>query len=172
MTQRSSTKLLIKQALLLGLLYSTSAWSLASDKKEVISFSADTVNIEYQKKVTNLTGNAVITQGSTTIVGENIFIYQKDDNQVDKIVIYGSEQQQAKYTTQIEKKDSLFAASADIIEYYEDKKLAVFSGNVHTNDGVNFLDGPKISYWMDKKRLISDASKTQRTTIRITPNAH
>ena len=171
MIRALASKRLISLLLLLGVLYfAPSCWALPDDKNQPIVFSADAVNVEYGKKITTLIGNAIVTQGSTTIKGEKIVIYHHEDDKLEKIIVYGSAKRRAVYSARLTKKDSLFTASADIIKYFQDEKLAVFLGNAHATDGVNSFDGPNISYWTEQQKLKSEASKTQRTTIRITPD--
>ena len=119
MIRALASKRLISLLLLLGVLYfAPSCWALPDDKNQPIVFSADAVNVEYGKKITTLIGNAIVTQGSTTIKGEKIVIYHHEDDKLEKIIVYGSAKRRAVYSARLTKKDSLFTASADIIKYF------------------------------------------------------
>lgn len=162
--------------LLIAISITISSHALKADKDKILKITADAVDVLYKEKKTIMKGNAVIIQGSTKLIGEKVIIYYDKDNKLEKIFAYGAKNtsnknKQAQYHTILDKNNSPFTATADIIEYFNKKKLAKFLGNAYANDGTNTFSGAELEYWSDKGEVRTKGSKTKKIQLTIVPDS-
>lgn len=146
-------------------------FGLKTDSSKPMDISADTVDVLYKMKKTILTGNAVITQGSTELSADKIIIYYDKNNKFEKMFAYGTKDKQAEYHTTLDKNNSPFTATADIIQYFDQQNLAKFLHNARANDGTNNFAGDELEYWSEKGEVLTKGSKTKKVQITIMPNS-
>ncbi len=162
----------LKQAILtflLTFLVNTASIALPEDKKQPINIIADKVNINYAQNISILEGNVQVTQGSTVLSGNKVIVYTDKNQQLIKLIAYGSKTAQAQYETIPTPKDSPFHATSDIITYIAPEKRAIFDGNAHATDGSNQFNGPEFEYFTEEQKVVTQKQANQRSSIIIYP---
>jgi len=150
---------------------SPTACALKTDSDKPMNISAHSLDILYEDRKSILTGDALITQGTTKLSGEKIIIYYDKNNKFEKMFAYGNKNTQAQYNTILDKNYSLFSSTADTIQYFNKNKLAKFLGDAHANDGTNNFAGPELEYWSERGEVLTKGNKAQKIQITIMPDS-
>ncbi len=145
---------------------------LPDDKEKPLQVVSDNVIVNYAEGITTLQGEVTVTQGTTKLNGDKVVVYTDKQQQLIKLIAYGTPHQQASYETLPAIKSSPFHATANTITYMGLEKLAIFEGNAHATDGINQFDGPAFKYWTEKQEVVTEKVANQRSTIIIYPGSN
>ena len=146
--------------------------ALPDDKDKPLQVVSDSVVVNYAEGITTLQGAVTVTQGTTKLNGDKVVVYTDKQQQLIKLIAYGTPDQQASYETLPAIKSSPFHATANTITYMGLEKLAIFEGNAHATDGINQFDGPEFKYWTEKQEVVTEKVANQRSTIIIYPGSN
>ncbi|MFN3235014.1 MAG: lipopolysaccharide transport periplasmic protein LptA [Gammaproteobacteria bacterium] len=145
------------------------SFSLESDSTKPMHIHADTLNSNYKQGVNVFHGDAVATQGTTSLSGDTIIALTNEKHKVTRIIATGSSHHQAHYRTIQKAGEPEFNAYADTITYYMTKKIAKLNGHAHVSKNKNSFNGPNITYNMATQEITSKSSKTNRSTLILYP---
>ncbi|ADD68079.1 lipopolysaccharide transport periplasmic protein LptA [Denitrovibrio acetiphilus DSM 12809] len=155
----------IKIISLLALLLAFPAWGFSAETesadKEIVP-----IHIEADKMVTIgnksiITGNVVVVRGDMTMKSDEMEVTAAEGNQVKEIYSKGN--------VRIEDKDLL--ALSGFARLYQDEQKVVLTDNAKVWKGDNYIEGEKITLFMESNRLFVDKgdNKGDRIKIIITP---
>jgi lipopolysaccharide export system protein LptA len=129
-------------AVLLAATFAGAAHAQRDDKKQPITYSADSGDVNYQTKVGNLSGNVVITQGSMTIRADRIKFRQNPDNSVSAVA-YGNP---ITFRQKRDGVDEYFEGYAQRAEYDGEKELLELFDRALLKRGQDEIRSNYISY--------------------------
>ncbi len=142
------------------------SWGLDSDKVKPANFIADYVTFNEKTGIKIFTGHVKMDQGTTHLTGDKVTVYNANGSVV-KIVAIGNP---AHYSTLPDNQKEVLNATAQTIEYYPQKSIAVLIDNGIVTQGENVFKGPHITYDMIKQTVISKPTDKQiQSTIVIQP---
>ena len=156
----------------ISLAFCSLSMALPDDKDKPLQVVSDSVVVNYAEGITTLQGAVTVTQGTTKLNGDKVVVYTDKQQQLIKLIAYGTPDQQASYETLPAIKSSPFHATANTITYMGLEKLAIFEGNAHATDGINQFDGPEFKYWTEKQEVVTEKVANQRSTIIIYPGSN
>jgi lipopolysaccharide export system protein LptA len=137
------------------------------DSNKPAYLQAESAVYDRSLHVTTYIGKINITQGSTFLNADKLIIYDKpENNNIYKVVAFGKP---AHYSSIPKGKSDRLNATADRIEYYPDKKMAVLIGNGKITQKDNSFIAPKIIYDLTTETIKTDPAKTTNAKIVITP---
>ncbi len=142
--------------------------ALSSDQYQSYHISARSMNYNHKSRTITYLGNVHITQGTTTLTGDKVIMYQSpNSNKITKVVVYGN---LAHYSTLPDQKKKKLFAKAKQIYYHPQKKTVLLLGKGRVTQNNNVFTGPHIWYDMDHEVVRSTTqSPQQRTVVIIQP---
>lgn len=171
MTPAKKNLTLARCFMVAGLLASSVALALPSDKNETIRGSADKLTVDQKNGIATYTGSVIIQQGTLVISADSIVIHTNADNDVEKMVAQGKP---ARFQQQPDKDQGLVTAAAKQITYTpaNQRLLLIEDASVEQNGAV--MSGPRIDYDLVKEVMkaagnSSNDGQAQRIEIVIPP---
>jgi lipopolysaccharide export system protein LptA len=155
---------------MLGLyLASLTANALSSDNFLPTKISADNAIYDHNLHVSIYRGDVTITQGTTSLQGDEVMIYNQSNNQkVQKLIAIGNP---AVYRTLPNHQTQYLYARAKRIEFYPLQHRILLIGDGEITDNKNSFAGARIEYLIDKQTISSATTSQQpETKIVIQPN--
>lgn len=119
------------------------AWALSSDKQQPIHIEADSVVINDAQGAAVYKGNVHYSQGSTQLEADEVTVYSKDRQKVDKVVATGDP---ATFRQRPDNQDQDMRGQAGQIDYYADAERVVLIKDAHLWQGKNEFAGNRIEY--------------------------
>jgi lipopolysaccharide export system protein LptA len=138
---RSSERMIL--ALLLGLMSSSPASALTSDKQQPIRIEADSVLIDDAQGKAVYRGNVHYTQGSTQLQADEVTVYSADRQKVDRVVANGNP---ATFRQRPDNQEEDMRGQAVRIDYFSDSGRVVLEKDAHLWQGKNEFAGSHIEY--------------------------
>lgn len=159
-------KILIRNFILLIIIFPLTSWALSTDKQQPAYIEADSASLNHKTGICIYRGNVKLTQGSTTIIADTLTTYLNAQNQLQQATAIG---QLATYTTLPDNTKLPFTAVAQTINYYPIKSSVELIGQAKATQGSDSFAGPKINYDIKQQIVITPPSQGGRTTIIIQP---
>lgn len=136
--------------MLATILWSGSAYPLATDKDQPIEIEADAAELDDKKNVTVYTGNVIVVQGSIRMTGDKMTVYYTENNDLESVIMVGDP---ATYKQLPDDSDVYDEARAKRMEYYSPKNLIVLIDNAEVKqEGLRF-SGNLIEYDTENSRI-------------------
>jgi lipopolysaccharide export system protein LptA len=159
---------MIKKFLILMSVVSV-AFCLPDDKKQTIHFTAGVVEWDQILHKGEFKDNVSFNQGSTQLFAHFGTAQGDEHNQFNEVVLYGDEKKQAHFLTVPKPHDQVVHAYADKMIYLPQKKLIQLYGNVSVHQGRYHFQAPFLQYDLEKKKIISQSSGQNKTTVIVDP---
>jgi lipopolysaccharide export system protein LptA len=141
-----------------GLLFTTGAQALSTDKDQPIEIEADSADLDDGKGVTIYRGNVVLIQGSVRMTGDTMTVYFTND-ELDTMIMEGTP---ARYRQLPDGSEIYDEAEALRMEYYELKNLIVLIDKASfKQEGLSF-SGNRIEYDTLNSRVKARGSVKQQ----------
>ena len=158
----------IASALLLLISLPTPA--LAVDRTEPIHIESDSLDIDDVKGVSAYRGNVVFRQGPNRLWADEIVIYVRDREALEKIEAKG---QPARFRVVPETGEEAASGEADLIEYRDAAGIMLLKGHARVRQGGHELAGDVIEYDTAKRTVRGgkqvDAQARERVRVTIQP---
>ena len=129
--------------LVVGMLLPLCAMALSSDKQQPIHIEADSVVIDDAQGTAVYRGNVHYSQGSTHLEAEEVTVYSKDRQKVDKVVAVGNP---AVFRQRPDNQDQDMRGQAGHIEYFAGAEQVILEKDAHLWQGKNEFAGSRIEY--------------------------
>lgn len=177
MHQKSRTLAITKQSIIavlcfLIMLCPQPSHALPSDKAQILTLKADTVDLNQETHLGTYTGDVELDQGTTHLRAQSAITKVNANNKLVMAKAMGNKDGQAHYWSTTEKSKPPMHAYADEIYYYPEKNLIKLIGNARIKQGVNSFTAPEITYDTKKQHVVTQKNKKSRTTIIIHPEKH
>ena len=158
----------MNKALLLALSMPTFAFALPADKAQPIEVKAQTVIIDEAQGHSFYSGEASVVQGSLTLSGEKIQIFN-NQTQVTKVIAKGDKNNRAHYKQNQINQARFIEATAQTITYLIKTEMVHLKGNAHLVQGFDSFSGGTLDYDIKNDKVIAQKSKdgTQRVRFKI-----
>ena len=148
---------------LLGVLLTSTALALPSDRQATITVEADRAQINEKTGITDYQGSVIIKQGSLLIEAAQVTIYSTD-GQASKIICIGKP---AHYQQQPKPEDGLVNARADTIEYYLDDETITLIKNASLEQQGSTLKGDHINYDLKAELVVARGSDNSQQRVHM-----
>ena len=124
--------------------FTSTSFALSSDEKEPIRLTSKSATCKRKnfETICIYSGNALFNQGTTTLRAQQITIYKKTGQKINKIVASG---ERSHYSTILENKQQI-DANANLITIYTDRNLMVLEKDGAIVVGQDKYSGPYIEY--------------------------
>ena len=126
------------------------AAALTTDKDQPIEVEADQVEIDDMNKVAIYRGNVVVVQGSIRMTGEEMTVYNTEDDELDHLIMEGNP---ATYQQLPDNSETPDQARAARLEYYELRNLIVLIRDAWVKQEKSTLTGERIEYNTELSRV-------------------
>ncbi len=152
-------------SLLLALSLSMPALSLAlsTDKDQPMYLEADSVDIDDAKGVSIYEGNVVITQGSTKLWADKIWVYRVD-GETEKVFAIGKP---VRFQQRMDDSDEVARGQALRAEYYARKDEIYLIGEALLEQGKDQFRSDRITYLRGKSQVKAGASAAGKKRVRV-----
>jgi lipopolysaccharide export system protein LptA len=135
------------------------------DEEQPMNIESNKLQSDEIKAISIYTGNAVLTQGTLYIAGNNI-TFHHPNSKIEKATVLGKQAQFKKYFTADKR---WVKGHADKIVYNPASKEVIFTGNATVNQvGKTTISGPFIHYDMLRKTISARATRTEHKRIKMT----
>lgn len=124
---------------------------LAEEKKhneEPIFIESDSLKIDDKKGVSTYKGNVTFRQGTASLHADEIVIYTKARQEIEKIIAEGNP---AHFEHDAEDDNKDASGEAKRIEYHAVNAIVILDGEARFRQGDNQFAGNRIEYEFDKK---------------------
>lgn len=148
-------------------LFTTETFALSSDANAKLFLNAASATLNFETGVSTYDGNVKLDQATTHLTADSLIIYTNKQNRLRQATAIGKP---AKYRTLPELHKPEFHADANIIDYYPEKNLLVFTGDAKAYQNKDVYTGPRIEYNTALQTVISPSSAKGRTTMIIHQN--
>ncbi len=157
-----------KVLLLIVCLVPEFSMALSTDRTQPIEVKAYTVVIDEKKGHSTYTGDASVVQGSLSLSGEKIQIFN-NKTEVTKVIAKGTKKNRAHYQQNQSNQARFIEATAEKIVYLIKKEMMNLSGNAHLVQGFDSFSGGTLDYDIKNDKVIAEQSKdgTQRVRFKI-----
>lgn len=145
------------------------AFCLPNDKKQTIHFTAGVIEWDQILHKGEFKDNVSFSQGSTQLFASFGTAQGDEHNQFNEVILYGDNKEQAHFLTLPKPNDKEVHAYADKMVYLPQKKLIQLYGNVSVHQGRYHFKAPFLQYDLEKKKIISQASGKDKTTVIVDP---
>lgn len=155
--------------LLAGLILSTPALALRSDREQPINIVADTSEVDAKTGYTRITGGVVITQGSLLVNADEARVYV-NEGKVNRVELDGGP---ATWQQNLESGERM-NARASHIDYRVPDGVIELTGNALVNHPQGEISGASLQYELDTEKLrgfSQNGPGGDRVRIRIEPDA-
>lgn len=159
------SKILSYMLCLVLLVFSCAAYTLDSDKEQVMHVQADSADLNQQNHKGIYIGNVELIQGTTNLNAAKAITKGNEKNQLILAIAKGNKEKQAHYWTITDPKKPPFHAYADTIRYYPLRHVIELIGNARVEQGNDSFSAAKISYDTIKQHVLSHGDGKQRITI-------
>jgi lipopolysaccharide export system protein LptA len=153
---------------LLGFLFTTNIFALASDTKAKMTISADSCIYNYKLGTSVFTGHVEVNQGTTHISADKLTTKKNAQHKIEETIAYGIENL-AHYTTLPKEGDELLHAYAKIIKYYPVSAHIILQETVTVLQNNNSFNGQLIHYNMNEQTITVPAAKDSRAVLVYNP---
>jgi lipopolysaccharide transport protein LptA len=144
-------------------------FALDQDKKQTIYFTAGVIEWEQISHRGTFNGNVSFKQGSTELYASHGTTQGDEHNQFNEVILLGEKNNQAHFLTIPKDNEKEVHAYADKMIYLPQKKLIQLYGNVYVTQGRYHFRAPYLQYDLEKKKLITQSSTTEKTTVIVDP---
>jgi lipopolysaccharide export system protein LptA len=144
------------------------ACALFDDNRAPIEISASTAVIDERAGLSTYTGNAKVIQGSLTLKGEKIQVFNTKKS-VTKVIVKGSQNKPAHYQQNQVNQPRFVEARAQNITYFASKQIIRLQRDAHFVQGFNSFSSGILNYDIKNDKIIAKKSKdgTQRVKFKI-----
>lgn len=143
----------------------TNVYARSDDSEKPINIIADTAELNDKTGISIYRGNVEMIQGTTTLTGDVVTVYTKD-NEVTKIISVGN---LATYQETTDDGDIVYAESEEMIHNKTAQKVELFRRGKITQVG-NVIKSDYILY-LTEEGLIDTGTKKDRIKITIQPKS-
>jgi len=133
---------LITSLAIAGILFSSTALALDSDKDAPVTINADTTKIDFRTGKRVLSGNVDITQGTLNIRADKIVLVYKGD-EIDTATAYGKP---VRFKQLPEGQKQMVHGEGITLELKQAKNLITLQQNAKITQGSNTITGKVIYY--------------------------
>lgn len=151
-------------------LLAPSAMALESDRQQELIIEADQLEGNEQEKVTRLSGDVFLRQGTLNIRAETAVLHGPVKS-LERLVVEGSP---ATLIQELEEREGTLHAEARRIEYDLTSRQLVLTGDAVVDQGNRHLTGERILYDLAADRVVGESgteSDGNRVRIRIEPES-
>lgn len=145
------------------------AYSLESDREQVIYLRADSANINNVTRKGIYKGHVELNQGTTHLRANVAKTLMDKKNQLVETIALGTKEKQAHYWTLSDPNKPELHAFANTIKFYPKKNKVILIGKARVIQGEDSYTAPQIEYDTITQHVVSTASKYGKTTILIHP---
>lgn len=158
-----------KSTLLIGLCaVHINAPALQSDLSKPYLFHSNTVMYQRNRHETIYQGQVTAKQGSTTISGDTILVFNSSiDASIKEIIAHGK---QAHYSTKPNPSSEKLHAQANTIKYWPKDGKVLLIKAAKINQHHNIFTGGLIWYDINKQTVLSGSNTASHTRIVIQPH--
>lgn len=137
------------------------SFAAESQKEEPIQIEADNMKYYGDKQMSFFTGNVVVIKGEMKMTSTEMEVYFTEDKEVKEIFSKGN--------VRIEKEGLL--ALSGFARIYQQEQKVVLTENAKVWQEDNYLEGEKVTLFLDSEKLFVDKGKDgdKRVKIIITP---
>jgi lipopolysaccharide transport protein LptA len=144
-------------------------FALEQDKKQTIYFTAGVIEWDQISHQGTFDDNVSFKQGSTQLFANHGTTQGDEHNQFNEVILLGDKNNQAHFLTIPKDNEKEVHAYADKMVYLPQKKLIQLYGNVYVTQGRYHFRAPYLQYDLEKKKLITQSSTTEKTTVIVDP---
>ena len=148
------------------------SFALPDDKKQILTLTADTADINQETRQGIFVHHVELDQGSTHLRAEHATAEVNLKNQLIKAIAKGDLKEQAHFWTLTDANKPPLHAYANTISYFPDQHLIVLTGKARVEQGTDSFVAPSITYDTLHQPVISKADNTGQTIIMIHPEKH
>ena len=162
----NSPTLLISGFIIAGMLFSSLAIALDSDKTAPVTINADTTDIDFRTGKRVLTGNVDVSQGTLNIKADKIVLLYKGDK-IDTATAYGKP---VRFKQLPEGQKEMVHGEGKTLQLKQAKNLITLENNAKITQGTNTITG-KIIYYntqTSKMTVKGQSSAKQKKTAGTT----
>ena len=162
----NSPTLLISGFIIAGMLFSSLAIALDSDKTAPVTINADTTDIDFRTGKRVLTGNVDVSQGTLNIKADKIVLLYKGD-EIDTATAYGKP---VRFKQLPEGQKEMVHGEGKTLQLKQAKNLITLENNAKITQGTNTITG-KIIYYntqTSKMTVKGQSSAKQKKTAGTT----
>jgi lipopolysaccharide export system protein LptA len=155
--------------LFFSLFYYHHGYALEKDKKQPIYFTAGVIEWEQLSHKGTFSHMVSFEQGSTKLYANHGNTQGDEHNQFNEVILFGDGKNQAHFLTLPKDNEKEVHAYADKMVYLPQKNLIQLYGNVYVTQGRYHFRAPYLQYNLEKKKLITQSSTTEKTTVIVDP---
>ena len=147
---------------LLFMLLASQSFALPSDQQRPLFVNSEHWEYNYNKGVSVNTGNVVIDRGTSHLTAEKVYTYRDKNDEITKLIAHGKP---AHYSTVLNFNTPRLYTEGNTITYYPQKQLMILQGDALAHRGPNSVAAPKITYYINEQRMLTDAPAPQTSHI-------
>ncbi len=131
-----------------------------SDNNVPTYIEAKSAVSDSKKRITEFTGNVVVTRGELKIFCDRMIVETDENNKIKKATAIGN--------VKVIKGD--LTVVSNIAYYYPDEEKAIFEGNPKAIKGKDVVTGHRIIYYLkDEKSIVESDRSQERVRVIIAP---
>jgi len=158
----------IRQGLLLlfGCLWMMMTYALPEDAAKPIEIISDTAEFDDKKGLAKHFGHVLMDQGSRHLEADTLIIERNAIHKIEKITAIGKP---ARFKTQLALGKPNLDAFAETLIFYPEKQTLYLKQNAEVQQENHRVQGNRLIYFLDTKKLVSEFHSDKRTTVVIPP---
>ena len=137
-------------------------FALPGDRSKPIEIESDAAQLNNQRGVSVYTGNVVMVQGTTRLMGDKITIYNDKSKQVTQVIAEGK---RAFYEELLENQRDTVKAWGEHINYSLAKKLVILTDRGELYQNGDIFKGERINYNLEKQTVIATGQPEDKNNL-------
>lgn len=143
---------------------STPAHALPSDQQRPLFVNSKDWDYNYKTGVSTNTGNVVLDRGTSHLTADKVITYRDQNDEITKLIAFGKP---AHYSTVLDFNTPRLYTEGNTITYFPKAQYMILKGKALAHRGPNSVAAPKITYYVNQQRLLTDAPSPQISHIVI-----
>jgi lipopolysaccharide export system protein LptA len=145
----------------------STAHALPSDQQRPLFVSSEHWNYNYKTGESINTGNVVADRGTSHLTADKVITYRNQNDEITKLMAFGDP---AHYSTVLDFNTPSLYTKGNTITYFPQQQYMILTGNASAQRGVDSVAAPKITYYVNQQRLLTEAPPPQISHIVIVNN--